>query len=206
MRDNGNRPQRYQVLARESAYRGFFRLDRLQVQHARFAGGSTPVLNREVFERGHSVGVLPYDPRRNAVVLIEQFRVGALEAAGGPWLMEVVAGIYGDQESAEIVARREMQEETGGMVTDLWPLYDYLVSPGGTSESSMLYLGRTDSTGLAGRLCGLPGEGEDIRVHVVAVAEALAMLADGRIRAAMPIIALQWLALNKARVDAAWQD
>jgi len=197
-------PPRYRVITRESAYRGFFRLDRLRLQHALFAGGLSPVLTRELFERGHSVGVLPYDPQRNAVVLIEQFRVGALEAPGGPWLLEAVAGIYGEQESAEDVARREMHEETGGGVGDLWPVCRYLVSPGGTSECTTLFVGRTDSCGLAGAVCGLASESEDIRVHVVAFADALAMIADGRLCSAMPIIAIQWLALNKQRVDATW--
>ncbi|MFW6062367.1 MAG: NUDIX domain-containing protein, partial [Planctomycetota bacterium] len=168
-----------------------------------FDGGMSPVLTRELFERGHSAGVLLYDPRRDAVVLTEQFRVGALDNRLGPWLMEIVAGIVEPGESGEQVVRREAEEEADATVRDLIPVYDYLVSPGGTSERVALYVGRVDAEGLGG-VHGAAEEDEDIRVHVVPFDEALAMMESGAIDAAMPIIALQWLALNKDRVRAEW--
>ena len=196
---------KFEIKSRESVYRGFFRLDQVRLRHELFGGGLGPALVREIFERGHSVGVLPYDPDQGTVVLIEQFRIGALEAGQGPWLFEVVAGIRESDETEESVARRETIEETGTPVSSLEPVCRYLVSPGGTSESTMLYCGRVDSRGLDGRLLGLEHEHEDIRVHVVPVEEALGMIADGRLNSAMPIIALQWLALNRARLHQRWQ-
>src|SRR5699024_548134 len=103
----------YDVVERETAYYGYFRIVRYRVRHSLFNGGSSAILNRERFERGHSVGVLPYDPARDAVLLVEQFRIGALEASQGPWLIETVAGIIEPGESSEQVAYRELQEEAG---------------------------------------------------------------------------------------------
>lgn len=193
-----------EILERETCFKGFFRLDRVTVRHGLFRGGLSDPLQREIFERGHSVGLLPYDPACNAVVLIEQFRAGALEHPAGPWLFEVVAGILETGESTSSVARREMQEETGGVVDELVPICEYLVSPGGTSERTMLFCGRVNSEGMAGALHGVAEEGEDIRVHVIDFDRAMEMVADGIINSAMPIIALQWLALNKERMDDLW--
>ena len=195
-----------EILERETCFQGFFRLDRYRLRHGLFAGGMSESLRREVFERGHSVGVLPYDPELDAVVLIEQFRVGALEHPGGPWLFEVVAGILETGEPPRQVAEREMREETGGELSAMIPVCEYLVSPGGTSERTTLFCGRASAEGLAGRIQGVATEGEDIRVHVVPFEQAMEMIQDGIINSAMPIIALQWLALNKERVDDLWTD
>ncbi|WP_435103742.1 NUDIX domain-containing protein [Arhodomonas sp. AD133] len=193
----------YEIVDAEDAYDGYFRIRRYRVRHAQFEGGMGPELDREVFERGHSVGVLPYDPARDEVVLVEQFRVGALEAPRGPWLMEVIAGIIEPGESPEAVARRESVEEANCELADVLSICRYLVSPGGTSEQVHLYCARTDTSNLGG-VHGLAEEGEDIRVHVVSFDEAMAMVDDGTIHAAMPLIALQWLALNRERVRSLW--
>ncbi len=195
-----------EVLDRETCFKGFFRLDRYRLRHGLFAGGLSAPLTREVFERGHSVGLLPYDPVMNAVVLIEQFRVGALEHPAGPWLFEIVAGILEAGEPARSVAQREMEEETGGSVSELLPICEYLVSPGGTSERTSLFCGLVDAAGMSGAIRGVAEEGEDIRVHVVSCERAMTMIGDGIINSAMPIIALQWLALHKEEVDDLWLE
>lgn len=195
--------RRYDVVERETAYDGYFRIVRYRVRHSLFRGGSSDVLSRERFERGHSVGVLPYDPARDVVLLVEQFRIGALEAPHGPWLLEIVAGIIEPGESTEQVARRELQEEAGCEPQELLPIYHYLVSPGGASEEVTLFCARLATAGLGG-IHGNTAEGEDIRVHIVPLEQALAMIASGAIHAAMPIIALQWLALNRKRLQALW--
>lgn len=192
-----------EILAKEPVYQGFFRLDRYRLRHSLFAGGWSPPLVRECLERGHAVAVLPYDPVRDAVVMVEQFRIGALEAPRGAWLMEIVAGMIEADESAEAVAIREAEEEAGCRVTDLIPLYEFHLSVGGSSERLHLFCARTDTAGVGG-IHGLAAEHEDIKVHVVPVEQALAMLAAGEIRSATPIIALQWLAMNRARLQAEW--
>lgn len=195
--------QRFEILGKEIGYQGFFRLERYRLRHTLFQGGWGGELTRELLERGHAAAVLLYDPERDGVVLIEQFRIGALDAPGGPWLLEIVAGIMDEGETPEAVARREAMEEAGCPVLDLIPVCEYLVSPGGTSERIMVYCGRVDASKADG-IHGLAEEGEDIRVQVVPYAEALAMLHSGRINSASPIIALQWLALHREEVRRHW--
>lgn len=195
--------RRYDVVECETAYNGYFRIVRYRVRHSLFRGGRSDVLSRERFERGHSVGVLPYDPARDAVLLVEQFRIGALEAPHGPGLMEIVAGIIEPGESTEQVARRELQEEAGCEPQELLPICRYLASLGGASEEVALFCARLDIVGLGG-IYGKEEEGEDIRVHIVSLEQALAMIVREEIHAAMLIIALQWLALNRTHLQALW--
>ncbi len=191
------------VLDMQVAYAGFFSLERYTLRHSLFEGGMSPPITRELLERGHAAALLPYDPRRDEVILIEQFRIGALNDPRGPWLMEIVAGIIEEGESPEQVVRREVMEEAGCRVQAIEQICDYLVSPGGTSERITLYCGHVDSSD-AGGVHGLAHEGEDILVHKVSFSSAMAMLASGRVDSASPIIALQWLAANRERLRAAW--
>ncbi len=191
------------VLACDTVYQGYFRVDRYRLQHRRHDGGWTQELTREVFERGHAVGVLPYDPRRDEVVLIEQFRVGAHAAGWAPWQLEVVAGIIDEGETAEEVARRESLEEAGLTLLDLAPMTDFLVSQGAVSETVRMFCGRVDATG-AGGIHGLEHEGEDIKVVVVPFAELPALLAANKVTNATGLVALQWLLLNRDELRARW--
>ena len=192
-----------ELLDKSERYSGFFRINCYRLRHRLFAGGWSGAIEREVFERGHAVGVLPYDPVADSVVLIEQFRIGALVAGMSPWLIEVVAGIAEEGEAPEEVARRETQEEAGLEIQALMPMCRYLVSPGGSSESVRLYCGRVDSRG-AGGIHGLAEEHEDIRVDHLPYGEAMRLLEEGLVTNSVSLIALQWLALHRDRVRAAW--
>lgn len=192
-----------EVIECQTVFRGYFRIDRYRLRHRKHEGGWTGEMTREIFERGHAVAVLLYDPDRDTVVLIEQFRPGALAAGWQPWLMEIVAGIIEDGETPEQVAHRESKEEAGGVITALVPVAHYLVSPGGTSESCEIMCGRVDSSEMGG-LHGLAAEHEDIRVVVVPADDAISMVGDGRMVNAAGIIALQWLALNRTALRAKW--
>ncbi len=192
-----------EILEKTICFEGFFRLERYRLRHRLFNGDWSRPVQRELFERGHAAAVLPYDPMRDEVVLIEQFRVGAMTAPVGPWLLEIVAGIIEDNEVAEDVVKREGIEEAGCVITDLIPLYDYLVSPGGTTERIALFCGRVDATQADG-VHGLSEEGEDIKVHVVTLDAALKLLKSGKINSASAIISLQWLALNQDNVHTLW--
>ena len=195
---------RFEVLDKTICYSGFFRMEKYRLRHQLFSGGWSPEIVRECLERGHAVAVLPYDPERDQVVLLEQFRVGALDFPGGPWLLEIVAGIIDHPgETTEDVARRETHEEAGGELLDLIPICHYLVSPGGTSESITLFCGRVDASQTGG-VHGIATEHEDIRLLVVSRAEALDLLHAGRINSAAPIIALQWLELNWPKLLERW--
>jgi ADP-ribose pyrophosphatase len=194
-----------EVIERAVCFEGHFRLDRVRFRHTLHRGGWSGIVTREVLERGHAVAVLPYDPANDAVVLIEQVRVGALDDPAGPWTIEAIAGIVEPGEAPQEVALRESREEAGCAPEDLIAVADVLVSPGAMTETVRIYCGRVRSEGLGG-VHGLDGEGEDIRVLVVPFAEALAWLGSGRIRAAHTVIALQWLALNRETLRRRWQD
>lgn len=191
------------ILARETVYQGHFRVDRYRLQHRCYDGGWTEELTREVFERGHAVGVLPYDPQRDEVVLIEQFRVGALAADWPTWQLEVVAGIIDPGETAEAVARRESLEEAGLTLLELTPITAFLLSQGAVSETMRLFCGRVDAVG-AGGIHGLEHEGEDIKVVVVPYAELPGLLAANKVTNATGLVALQWLLLNRDALRARW--
>ncbi|HXH04672.1 MAG TPA: NUDIX domain-containing protein [Candidatus Competibacteraceae bacterium] len=195
---------RYKILDKTVAYQGFFRLERYRLRHQLFAGGWSADLTRECLERGDAVAVLPYDPVRDTVLLLEQFRVGALRAPDGPWLLEIVAGMMKPDEDPRAVAKREMLEETGCALLDLVAICDYLVSPGGTTETVHLFCGWVDSS-RAGGIHGLAGEHEDIRVHVFPRQEAMELLASGRIISSPPIIALQWLEMHRQELLRRWR-
>ena len=187
--------QDVEILRRERGFQGFYRLDVLTLRHRLFAGGWGPELRRELFVRPDAVCVLPYDPWQDRVVLVEQMRVGALDKRGSPWMLELVAGLFDEGESAEEVAHREAEEEAGLRLLNLTPITRYFPSPGGSDEQVYLYCATVDSRGVGG-VHGLPEEGEDIRVHVVSRDEALAAMTRGEIDNAASIIALQWLQLQ----------
>jgi ADP-ribose pyrophosphatase len=201
----GSPDARIEVIERRAAYDGYFKIIRYRLRHRLFSGAISPEIVREVFERGHAAAVLPYDPARDRVVLVEQFRVGAHAAFDpDPWLIEPVAGIIEPGERPEGVAVREAAEEAGLVITDLIPACDYYVSPGGTSETCKVFIGRADVEE-AGGIHGLPEEGEDILVHVVSLDEALGWMAEGRLRVASTLVAVQWLALHRDEVQSRWQ-
>jgi ADP-ribose pyrophosphatase len=191
------------IIEKSSPYRGYFHVDRYLLRHRMHDGGWTTPLMREVLERGHTVTILPYDPLADAVVVIEQFRIGAYTAGWDPWLTEVVAGTIEPGEDPEDVARREVREEAGCSVTDIERIGTILLTPGASSETTAMYCGRVDSRGVGG-VHGLPHEGEDILVNVVPANEAIARVADGEIANGYAVIPLQWLALNRDRLRKKW--
>lgn len=196
-------PRAVEIVERANCFQGFYKLDKVRLRHELFAGGLGREISRELFVRHDAVCVLPYDAQRDEVVLIEQFRVGALGKTENPWLIELVAGLIDKDEQPEEVAHREAQEEAGLTFSALWPMTRYFPSPGGSDEFVHLFLGRCSSEG-AGGLHGLEEEGEDIRVKVWAFEDALQAMRDGRIANAASIIALQWLALNRGEVRGLW--
>lgn len=197
-------PDAVEILERRSGYRGYSRLDIVRLRHRLFAGGWTPPFERELLDRGHAVAVLPYDPQADAVVLIEQFRIGAQFAGMSAWQIEAIAGIIDEGETPEEVARRESVEEAGCVLTELIPICRFLASPGISNETVQLYCARIDSTGRDGALHGLPDEHEDIRVRVLPVSEALALIDTQVLANAPTLIALQWLALHKNELLQRW--
>ena len=194
---------KWSVISTKTLYSGFFKLLGIELTHDLFEGCESRVLRRELLDRGHAAAVLPYDPVRDEVVLIEQFRIGAGDDPSGPWVIEIIAGLYETDESELQVIHREAEEEAGCTITDLIPMHRYYSSPGSSNEQVHIYFARTQTANLGG-IHGIDEEGEDIRVHVVSSDTAFEWLDTGRIDSALPIIALQWFRLNRDRIREQW--
>jgi ADP-ribose pyrophosphatase len=185
------------ILNQDTVYNGFFRMEKYHLQHTLFAGGWSGEITRELFVRNNCVAVILYDPNRDKVVLIEQFRVGAAQnPINTPWLIEIVAGIIEDGETPEDVARRESIEEAGCEIIELIKINTFYLSPGGSSEKITLFCGFVNSENIGG-IHGLADENEDILVRAVPFSEAYEMVLTNQIDSAIPTIAIQWLALRR---------
>lgn len=200
-----DRERDVQIEQEQLLHDGFMKVREYKLRHRRFDGDWGPLLSRELVQRRAAVGVLLFDPRRDEVALVEQFRVGALQQRN-PWLLELVAGLLDvDGESPQEVARREALEEANCTVGALEPIAEYFCSPGASNEYVQLYCGHCDLNG-AGGVFGLAEEGEDIRVSVLSTARAFELLDAGHIRNAMTLIALQWLRLQRDRLRQQWAE
>ncbi|TRX53884.1 NUDIX domain-containing protein [Thalassomonas sp. M1454] len=191
------------VKSRDIKYQGFFRIDQYQIQHKLFNGGSSNTFSREIFERGDAVVLIPYDPITDKVVLIEQFRAGALRSSESPWMLEFIAGMFGDNESPVDVAIREAEEEANLFIDKdkVHHVMNFLSTPGGCSEKLYMYLAIIDASELSsGEVAGLECENEDILSHVVSRKQALTWLEQSKIENASTIIGLQWLAMNYKKI------
>ncbi|EGQ8025831.1 ADP-ribose diphosphatase [Vibrio vulnificus] len=197
-------PEDVEVLSKEPLFQGFFKMIKYRFRHKLFAGGWSNVIEREMFERGHAAAMLPYDPIRDEVVLIEQIRVGALEHQH-PWQLEIVAGMIDRDESADDVVRREAQEESGLEVGQLVSVVSYYPSAGGCSEKLDVFIGEVDASKAHG-IHGLDYEDEDIRVHVMTREQAYDLVKHGKIENGASIIALQWLELNHLQLKSQWLE
>lgn len=200
------RNKQFEIIDETTAYQGFFSLKIVTLRHTLYKGGWSAPLTREVFQRGNCVAVLLYDPQRDALVIIEQFRPGALQLEDERvWLMEIVAGAIEPGETPESVAYREAVEESGCEILEMIKINEFFTSPGGTSELLHLFCGRIDSTHIGG-LHGLDEEDEDISVRVLSFDEVYALLEAGKIISAIPIIAIQWLALHRDELLKRWSN
>ncbi|MEM7400881.1 MAG: NUDIX domain-containing protein [Pseudomonadota bacterium] len=173
-------------------YDGHFKVDQIVIKHELFSGDISKELIRERVSRKNAVAVLPFDPVRDEVVLVEQFRAGAIDEERketNPWLIEVIAGLVEEGEKLEDVAIREALEEANCRIENLHHVSSFHPSPGGFSELAHVYIAKTNTTELGG-IFGLEEEGEDIRVHVVSSDKAIEMLHQGIIRSAIPMIAI----------------
>jgi len=188
--------KKFTIIEENTHYQGFFSLKSFTLKHTLYKGGWSQPITRELFHRGNCVAVLLYDPLRDEVVIIEQFRVGAMQMPEQAWLLEIVAGAIEPGETAEEVAYRESIEEAGCEIQQLIKINDFFTSPGGTSELLSLFYGKVDTSHIGG-IHGLDHEDEDICVTTMKFNEVYQLLLDGKILSAIPIIAIQWLFINR---------
>jgi nudix-type nucleoside diphosphatase (YffH/AdpP family) len=191
---------------RDFAYAHFFGLEEHRLRHRRFDGAFSDVLQRGVFTSGDAVTVLPFDPGRSAVLLIEQFRAGPFARRDPrPWCLEAIAGRCDSDEPPEATARREAAEEAGLDLGRLERITGYYTTPGIASEYITAFIGEADLAGAGGGTHGLAEEHEDIRTLVVPLADALAAAASGEINNAPLLLSLYWLDRHADRLRADWR-
>lgn len=196
-------PDDVQILSYDQPYTDYFAIGDFRLQHRRFDGTMSAPMDRAAFLAADSATVLPYDPVRDRVLLIEQFRVGPMARGDTQcWLLEAIAGRLDPGESPEVAVRREAQEEAGLELGELHRVQAYYPSPGAQAEYITSFVGIADLPTLEGRLGGLADEHEDIRSHVVTFDELMALLETGELDNAPLVLSVQWLALNRARLRA----
>lgn len=182
-------------------YLHFFMLEEHDLRFRRFDGTMSDPVERAVFVAADAVTVLPYDPDRDEVLLIEQFRAGPLGRGDPyPWCIEAVAGRVDPGESYEATAVRELGEEVGLKARSLEHIGGYYTSPGAFSEYLASFVAIADLVGFDGRIGGVQSEHEDIRTLVVPYERLMQALADGEIDNSPLIISAYWLAANRARL------
>lgn len=191
-------------LSRDFGYARYFAVEDHVLRHRRFDGGMSRPMRRSVLTSGDAVTVLPFDPRRGEVLLIEQFRAGAFARRDThPWSLETVAGRCDVMEPAEETARREALEEAGLVLGRLERIAGYYPSPGIAAEFITAFVGEADLAG-AGGVYGVAEEDEDIRAVVVPLERALAAVASGEVNNSPLLISLLWLERERGRLAAEW--
>ncbi len=181
------------IESRENLFRGFIQVEKVTIKHRLFNKSNySSSIHRELIHRPEAAGVLLYDNQQRRFVLIEQFRIGALNDTVSPWQLEVIAGVLDGDETPETCIRRESLEEAGCEVHDLQHLFTFYPSAGACSEIFHLYVANVELP-TSGGVFGMPDEGEDIQLHLFDYSDAPLLLKNGRLRNAPVIMALQWL-------------
>ncbi len=186
------------VVARSEPYARFFAVEEQDLRFRRFDGEMSATVSRAAFVSGDAVTVLPYDPVRDRVLLVEQFRF-APHARGdaNPWQLEAIAGRIDPGETPEAAAIREGQEEAGLRLDRLLPIAGYYPSPGAFTEYLYTYLAIVDLPDSAAGVFGLASEAEDIRAHLVGFDRLMALCASGEIDNAPLLLSALWLSRER---------
>jgi len=186
---------RYKIISKNNIHKGFFEMSKIEFVHKKHDGTWSNSIQREIFGGGHVSTLLPYDPIKDEIILIQQFRAGILSRHNESYLYEIVAGIIGDEEEPLDTVVRECKEETGCDVIKATPILSYFPAPGSSESYYHLFLGEVKSF-KGKRIQGLESENEDILVSTFKVNEVRKMLNNNIIKNGLTLIALQWFFLN----------
>ena len=190
-----------EVNAARRPYTEFFAVAESELRFQRFDGGQSRKVTRAAFLMGDAVTVLPYDPVRDRVMLIEQFRFGPyMRGDPNPWSLEPIAGRIDPGEGPEDAARREAVEEGGLTLGTLHGVGSHYPSPGAVTEYLWSYVALADLPDEAARLGGVADEEEDILGHVLPFAQLMELIASGEAENGPLILSAYWLALNRDRL------
>ncbi len=199
-------PMPVEILEQRAVFRGHLKVDEFRLRHGLYNGGMSGEMLREVMWRRDAVVVVPYDPQRDAVVLIEQFRTSVFYNGEAAWMVEMVAGLIEDGETPEEVALRELQEESGLTATGrLLPITQTYSTPGFSSERFHIYCAPVDASQARG-IHGVDSEHEDIRVFSLPFAEAYARWQAGGMANTPCCIGMLWLALHRKKLQQKWEN
>jgi nudix-type nucleoside diphosphatase (YffH/AdpP family) len=158
----------------------FFQIEEARLRYERFDGNLSQVVRRLNFERGDSAAAIVFDPKKQLITLVNQFKYPTYSKGPG-WITEVVAGMLDNNESPETAIRREIIEETGYGVSQIEHISTFYVSPGGSSERIFLYYAEIDRDNKVALGGGVPGEQEDIITVELTVSDALSQIKSGEI-------------------------
>ena len=187
------------IESREFLFRGFIQVEKVNLTHRLFHRSEySPIIQRELIHRPEAAGVLLYNNQQQRFALIEQFRVGALNDSESAWQLEIIAGVLDGNESPETCIRRESLEESGCEINELQHLFSFYPSAGACAEFFHLYAAEVDLPSIGG-IFGVPGEGEDIQLHLFDYAEITMLFKNNRLKNAPVIMALQWLSQHIQR-------
>ncbi len=194
-------PDDLQVAQYQLPYANFFAVEEYDLTYRRFDGAQSAQINRAVFVSGDAVTVLPYDPVRDRVLLIEQFRAGPMGRGDPqPWLLEAIAGRIDPGEGPEDAARREAVEEAGLTLGAMEFVGSYYPSPGAKSEYLYSYVALCDLPDGVDGIFGEASEAEDIRGHLMSYQDFMALVTSGEVNNAPLLLTALWLQRERSRL------
>jgi ADP-ribose pyrophosphatase len=172
-----------------------FKVQEATLQFELFNGSMSDPVRRLVFERGDAAAALIFHRDTQKVLLTNQFRYPTYEKGPG-WLYEIVAGSVDEGETPEETIRREIYEEIGYQVHDIFHISTFYLSPGGLSERIVLYYAEVGDADHVSNGGGVAAEHEDIKIVAFTLPDLWHALANNEIQDAKTLIALQWLQLR----------
>ncbi len=187
--------KKFKIISKKNIFNGFFKMNEVEMKYRKFNGNWSPQIKRELFGGAQVAAVLPYDPKKQEIVLIRQFRPGTISKGFDNYLFEVPAGIIDKGENPKTAAKRECFEETGYKIKKLKDIYSYFPAPGSSESFYHIFIGEVHSINEV-RIKGLDKENEDILVKSYKVNEVEKMLRKRKILNGLTLIALQWFFLN----------
>lgn len=191
------------LLDRRRPYTGYFSVEEDDLQHPRFGGGESRAVTRAAFVMADAVTVLPYDPARDRVLLVEQFRMGPyVRGDARVFSLEPIAGRVDPGEAPEETARREATEEAGLALGQLELAGAYYPSPGAVTEFLYSYVAPVALPDGTEGLHGADSEDEDIRTHLVGFDRLMRLIETGEAGNGPLILSAYWLARNRERLRA----
>jgi len=186
---------KFKIINKKNIYSGFFKMNEVTIRYKKYDNSWSNNIKRELFGGAQVSAVLPFDPKKKEIILIQQFRPGTIGRDLDNYLDEIVAGIIDQGEDPRTTAKRECLEETGCDVKKLIPIQGYFPAPGSSESFYHLFLAEVE-TFTGERIMGLKSENEDILVKSYKISEVKKKLEKGEILNGLALIALQWFFLN----------